>query len=90
MIDVLAIITLVLVLAIVLIVAYHLIGIYLALRHAAVDLGKLAGGLLKIRDDTKPLNGKVDTINAGLKDLIPALTATNDNLAAIVKIAKSG
>ena len=89
MIDVLAIITLVLVLAIVLIVAYHLIGIYLALVRTVADLKKLAGGLVKIRDDTKPLNGKVDTINAGLAELIPALLATNDNLAAIVKVAKS-
>lgn len=89
MIDVLAIITLVLVLAIVLIVAYHLIGIYWALVRTAADLEKLAGGLVKIRDDTNPLNGKVDTINAGLAALIPALLATNDNLAAIVKVAKS-
>ena len=88
MIGVLAVISFVVALAIVLIVAYHLVGIYLALRRAADDLEKLAGGLMKIRDDTKPLNGKVETINAGLVQLVAPLLGANANLAAIVKIAK--
>jgi hypothetical protein len=89
MIDVLAIISLVLALAIVLIVAYHLIAIYLSLKRAADDLEKLAGGLAKVRDNTMPLNGKVETINEGLKELVAPLLAAGGNLAAIVKLAKS-
>jgi hypothetical protein len=89
MIEVLAVISFVLALAIVLIVAYHLVGIYLALRRAADDLEKLAAGLMKIRDDTKPLNSRVETINAGLEQLVAPLLGANANLAAIVKIAKS-
>ena len=87
LIDLLGLITLVLALAIVVIVAWHLIGIYLALKRGADHLEKLAGGLVKIRSDTAPLNGKVDTINGGLKQLLPPLLGANSNLAAIVKIA---
>ena len=50
MIIVLTVITLVLVLAIVLLVAYHLIGIFIALKRGADYLEKLAGGLSKVRD----------------------------------------
>ena len=89
MIDILALISLVLVLAIVLIVAYHLIGIFLSLRRGANHLQKLAGGLVKVRDDTAPLNDKVATINAGLSALAPPLLGANANLAAIVKVATS-
>lgn len=87
LIDLLGLVTLVLTLAIVLLVAWHLAGIYLALRRAADHLQKLAGGLARIRDDTGPLNAKVDTINRGLKQLVPPLTGANANLAAIVRIA---
>lgn len=87
MIDVLAVISLVLVLAIVLIVAYHLIGIYVALKRGADHLEKLAGGLVKIRSNTAPLNEKVATINAGLSALTSPLLGANSNLAAIVKVA---
>ena len=90
MIELLAVLTLVLVLAIVLIVAYHLIGIFLALRKGAGHLEKLAGGLVKIRADTAPLNDKVVTVNGGLSALAPPLLGANSNLAAIVTIATSG
>ena len=89
MIGWLAVLSLVLVLAIVLIVAWHLIGIYLALKHGADHLEKLAGGLVKIRDDTLPLNDKVATINTGLGALVAPLLGANGNLAAIVKVATS-
>ena len=89
MIDVLAILSLVLVLAIVLIVAWHLIGIFLALKSGADHLEKLAGGLVKIRDDTTPLNGKISAINAGLSALAPPLLGANANLASIVTVATS-
>ncbi len=87
LIDILGLITLVLTLAIALIVAWHLIGIFLALKRGADHLEKLAGGLVKVRNDTAPLNAKVDTINGGLKALLPPLLGANGNLAAIVKIA---
>lgn len=90
MIDLLGLATLILALVILALVAWHLIGIYLALKQGADHLEKLAGGLVKIRSDTGPLNAKVDTINGGLKSLLPALHGANTNLAAIVKIAKGG
>ena len=87
--DVLAVISLVLVLAIVLLVAYHLIGIFIALKLGADHLEKLASVLVKVRDDTAPLNDKIATINAGLSALAPPLLGANANLAAIVKVATS-
>lgn len=82
-------VTLVVVLVIVAAVAYHLIGIYFALKKGADHLEKLAGGLTAIRDNTGPLNGRVDDINAGLSSLVAPLMAANGNLAAIVKVAGS-
>lgn len=90
LIDLLGLVTLVLSLVILLLVAWHLVGIYVALKRGADHLEKLAGGLVKVRDDTAPLNAKVDTINGGLKALLPPLLGANSNLAAIVKIAKGG
>jgi hypothetical protein len=78
--EILAVISLLLVLAIVLIVAYHLVGIYIALKRGADHLEELAGGLGKIRDDTR---------DAGLGDLVAPLLGTDDNLAKIVKVASS-
>ena len=89
MIAILGIISLVVVLVIVLVVAYHLIGIYVALKRGADHLEALAGGLVAIRDNTGPLNGRVDEINEGLSALVDPLLAANGNLAAIVKVAGS-
>lgn len=86
MILTLAYITLAVVLIIVLVVAYHLIGIYMALKLGGNHLETLAGGLMAIRDNTAPLNGRMDEINAGLAALIAPLLAANGNLAAIVKV----
>jgi len=86
----LTLVSVVLALAVVLVIAYHLIGIWLALRNGRRHLEKLAGGLGQIRTDTGPLNGKVATINAGLLALAPPLLAANGNLAAIVAIARRG
>ncbi len=88
MVNELALISLALALVVVLVVAYHLIGIYLALRKGRSHLAKLAGGLTQIRNDTGPLNGKLSTINAGLSALAPPLLAANGNLARIVEIAR--
>lgn len=90
MVVALGILSLVLAVVIVAVVAYHLVGIYLALRKGADHLEKLAGGLIAIRDNTAPLNVKIDTINGGLSDLVAPLLAANGNLAAIVKVASGG
>jgi hypothetical protein len=90
MVETLAITSIVLVLVVVLVVAYHLIGIFFALRHAAIHLQALAGGLQKVQADTAPLNNKIDTINVGLSALLPPLLAANGNLAKIVEVASRG
>lgn len=64
-------ISVILALVIVLVVAYHLIGVFLALRRAGDHLQALAGGLVKVRDDTAPPNRRVDQINAGLSAVPP-------------------
>lgn len=90
MVTVLALVSLALTLVVVLVVAYHLVGIYLALRKGRVHLAKLARFLAQIRSDTAPLNGKITTVNAGLSALAPPLLSANGNLAAIVEIARRG
>jgi len=67
MVTVLALISLFLALVVVLVIAWHLIGIYLALRKGRVHLAALAGGLTQIRDDTAPLSAKLGTVNAGCR-----------------------
>ena len=89
MISTFATLSLILVLVIVAVVAWHLIGIFIALKRGADHLQQLAGGLVAIRDNTVPLNGKVDEINAGLTELVSPLLAANGNLAAIVEVAQS-
>jgi hypothetical protein len=85
---VLAFASLAITLVVVLVVAYHLIGIYLALRKGRSHLAQLAGGLTQIRDDTAPLNAKIETINKGLSALAPPLLAANGNLVKVVEIAR--
>ena len=87
MVTVLALVSLVLALVVVLVTAYHLIGIYLALRKGRAHLAALAGGLTQIRDDTAPLTAKLASVNGGLTALAPPLLAANANLAAIVAVA---
>ncbi len=89
MISLFTTLSLILVLVIVAVVAWHLIGIFIALKRGADHLQQLAGGLVAIRDNTVPLNGKVDEINAGLTELVSPLLAANGNLAAIVTVAGS-
>ena len=89
MITLFTVISLILVLVIVSVVAWHLTGIFISLKRGADDLQKLAGGLVAIRDNTEPLNGRVDEINTGLAVLVSPLMAANVNLAAIVTVAGS-
>lgn len=90
MIALLTIASLVLAGAIVGVVAVYLILIFLALKRAADHLQGLAEGLVRVRDDTGPLEDKVRTINGGLQALLDPLLAVNDNLAAIVDVAHAG
>ncbi len=87
MVGTLAVVSIVVVSVIVLVVAYHLIGIFIALKRGADHLQVLVSGLRQIREDTAPLNAKVETVNGGLAALLEPLLGANDNLAAIVKVA---
>ena len=69
-IAVLTSITLVLAGAIVLVVAYHLIGIYLNLKKTADNLELLAGGLVQINQNTAPLGEGIGQLNGGLSELL--------------------
>ena len=89
MITLLTTLSLILTGAIVGVVAVYLILIFLALKRAADHLQVLADGLVRIRDDTAPLESKVGTINGGLARLVDPLLAVNDHLAAIVAVAQS-
>lgn len=74
--------------AIVLVLVVYLLGIIIALWRGKNSLERLAGGLQAIRDDTKPLGGHVQAINGGLSKLLEGLLAVNQDLAAIVRLAK--
>ena len=89
MIATLTSISVILAVVIVLVVAYHLLGVYLALKRGADHLERLAAGLVKVRDDTRPVNARIDAINGGLRALAGPLGGANANLAAIVAVAKS-
>jgi hypothetical protein len=88
MIATLTYVSVILALVIVAVVAYHLVGVYLALKRGADHLEALAAGLAKVRDDTKPLNRRVDSINDGLSALVAPLLSANSHLAAVVDVAR--
>lgn len=83
MIAALVVASLVLAGAIVAAVAYHLVGILLALKRAGDHLQALAGGLAAIRDDTAPLKAGIDAVNAALAALLPPLRGAAAGLAGI-------
>ena len=74
--------------AVVLVLVVYLLGIIVALWGAKNSLGKLAGGLIAIRDNTQPLGEHVKAINGGLSTLLTGLLAVNGDLAAIVRVAQ--
>lgn len=90
MIAFLTAVSVILALAIVGLVAVHLVLIFVALKRAGDHLEALAGGLGRIRDDTGPLEDKVETINRALAGLVEPLLAVNDGLAKITEIAARG
>ncbi len=81
-------ITLILAGAIVLVVAYHLIGIYLNLKKTADNLELLAGGLVKINQNTAPLGEGIGQLNGGLSELIEDFKGALGNLTQLTKSSK--
>ncbi len=75
-------------LAIVLVLVGYLLAIIVALWSAGTTLNKLAGGLVAIRDNTKPLPEDIPVINGALTELLTRLLDVNGNLAAIVGVAQ--
>ena len=72
--------TLLIVFAIVLVVAYHLIGIFWYLKKTGDNLENLAGGLIQISANTNPLESHIDDLNNGLNLLISNFLTTLKNL----------
>ena len=62
--------TLLIISAIVLVVAFHLIGIFWYLKKTGDNLETLAGGLIQISANTNPLESNIDDLNEGLNVLI--------------------
>ena len=87
-IAVLTSITLVLAGAIVLVVAYHLIGIYLNLKKTADNLELLAGGLVQINQNTTPLGEGIGQLNGGLSELLEDFKGALGNLTQLTKSSK--
>jgi hypothetical protein len=75
-------------LAIVLVLVGYLLAIIVTLWSAGTTLNKLAGGLVAIRDNTKPLPEDIPVINGALSTLLTRLLDVNSNLAAIVGVAQ--
>ena len=75
--------TLLIVSAIVLVVAFHLIGIFWYLKKTGDNLENLAGGLIQISGNTNPLESNIDDLNEGLNVLISNFTTTLKNLKFI-------
>ena len=75
--------TLLIVSAIVLVVAYHLIGIFWYLKKTGDNLENLAGGLIQISANTNPLESHIDDLNNGLNLLISNFLTTLKNLKFI-------
>ena len=72
--------TLLIISAIVLVVAFHLIGIFWYLKKTGDNLENLAGGLIQISENTNPLESNIDDLNEGLNVLISNFIATLKNL----------
>jgi len=85
MFTILTSISLVLAGAIVLVVAYHLIGIYLNLKKTADNLELLAGGLVQVNQNTAPLGEGIGQLNGGLSVLLDEFKAALSNLSQLTK-----
>ena len=72
--------TILIISAIVLVVAFHLIGIFWYLKKTGDNLENLAGGLIQISANTNPLESNIDDLNEGLNVLISNFITTLKNL----------
>ena len=72
--------TLLIISAIVLVVAFHLIGIFWYLKKTGDNLENLAGGLIQISANTNPLESNIDDLNDGLNVVISNFITTLKNL----------
>ena len=81
--TILIISTLLIIFAIVLVVAFHLIGIFWYLKKTGDNLESLAGGLTQITTNTNPLEKNIDDLNNGLNLLISNFLSTLKNLKII-------
>ena len=72
--------TLLIISAIVLVVAFHLIGIFWYLKKTGDNLENLAGGLIQISANTNPLESNIDDLNEGLNVLISNFITSLKNL----------
>jgi|TARA_B110000438_G_scaffold293311_1_gene332945 hypothetical protein len=77
------VITLVTVLAIVLVVAYHLIGIFYNLKKTGDNLSLLAIELKKTNENTNPLSVNIEKLNEGLTVLLKEFTDTLKNITPL-------
>ena len=68
---------------IVLVVAFHLVGIFWYLKKTGDNLENLAGGLIQISANTNPLESNLDDLNEGLNVLISNFITTLKNLKFI-------
>ena len=75
--------TLLIIFAIVLVVEFHLIGIFWYLKKTGDNLESLAGGLTQITTNTNPLEKNIDDLNNGLNLLISNFLSTLKNLKII-------
>ena len=75
--------TLLIISAIVLVVAFHLIGIFWYLKKTGDNLENLAGGLIQVSANTNPLESNIDDLNNGLNLLISNFLTTLKNLKFI-------
>ena len=86
--NLLVVLTLGVTLAIVLVLVGYLVAIIVTLWRAGTILKHLAGGLVAVRDNTRPLPEDIPVINGALSALLSGLLDVNGNLAAIVKVAQ--
>lgn len=87
MIDFLIVASVALTSAIVLVLSFYLIQIFLCLKRGADSLEALAGGLIAIRDNTGPLDSSLSEANRQLSELLEPLATTNLNLLAVINFA---
>jgi uncharacterized phage infection (PIP) family protein YhgE len=82
--NLLTTLTLAITTVVVAVVAYHLVGIAVALTRANDNLARLAGGLEAIRDNTAPLGEDLTTINGAAIGILNGLTSVDENLVKVI------